>query len=382
MSGTLFEMEDPQQLQQQLASDAEQQLAMCLSSLELGETTSLGVVASSTTTSTITTQSNCDGSDSGLDVPSSCCQSRITLQRGLSSTSGGYTSSNGLEEIYDSCELHLTSNVSPSEQSSECSQRTPPRRFNGSVKKKVAMFEPEPEQLQSGTAKTQEQLRGRVANLKRAASLPRNGAPTTPAREKPRLANSSSFRAPASTVTPVRTPRPQKPDTLPSALNRAQSVQRLAQVQRTPSLSRARTPGTPSEDGRWPANRGSAGQRRGMSVTPDVMASRMRGSPAPGELRKHSAILSRFSDYSTLNCRRHSAPPSQAAVRGGSECWTFITQQFHQSSSCCGCPHDLVGHGDAHEPAQPGAAHSHRKGQFAASSTAAAAGNAQDTHLP
>ncbi|EDW18532.2 ciliary rootlet coiled-coil protein 2 isoform X1 [Drosophila mojavensis] len=283
MSGTLFEMEDPQQQQQQqLASDSEQQLAMCMSSLELGETTSLSVVASSTTTSTITTQSNCDGSDSGLDVPSSCCQSRITLQRGLSSTSGGYTSSNGLEEIYDSCELHLTSNVSPSEQSSECSQRTPPRRFNGSVKKKVAMFEPEPEQLQSGTAKTQEQLRGRVANLKRAASLPRNGAPTTAAREKPRLANSSSFRAPNSTVTPVRTPRPQKPDTLPSALNRAQSVQRLAQVQRTPSLSRARTPGTPSEDGRWPANRGAAGQRRGMSVTPDVMANRMRGSPAPG----------------------------------------------------------------------------------------------------
>ncbi|EDV97750.1 GH17040 [Drosophila grimshawi] len=298
MSGTLFEMEDPQlqlqqlhQQQQQMASETEQQLAMCLASLELGEseTMTMTVVASSTTTTT--THSNCDGSDSGLDVPSSCCLSRQTLQRGLSSTSGGYTSSNGLEEIYDSCELHLinSSNISPSEQSSECSQQTPPpRRCNGSIKKKVAMFEPEsgPESL----GKSPEQLRGRVANLKRAASLPRNGAHNTPAtgtagtpaREKPRISNSSSFRVPSNAATPLRTPRPQKPDTLPSALNRAQSVQRLVQMQRTPSLSRARTPGTPSDDGRWPANRGAAGARRGMSVTPDVMANRLRHSPAPG----------------------------------------------------------------------------------------------------
>lgn len=279
MSGTLFEMEDPQQ---QLEV-ADQQLSVCLArSLELNEGESLTVVSSTTI------QSNCDGSDSGLDVPSSCCMSRVTLQRGLSSTSGGYTSSNGLEEIYDSCELQLIGGISPSEQSSECSQKTtPPRRTNGSVKKKVALFEPEPCQSQSQSpVKTQEQLRGRVANLKRAASLPRNGMPTTPGREKPRISNSSSFRAPTNVATPtsMRTPRPQKPDTLPSALNRAQSVQRLAQVQRTPSLSRARTPGTPSDDGRWPANRGSAGARRGMSVTPDVMANRMRGSPAPGKV--------------------------------------------------------------------------------------------------
>lgn len=255
-----------------------EQLAVCLArSLELNDVESLTVVSSTTI------QSNCDGSDSGLDVPSSCCMSRVTLQRGLSSTSGGYTSSNGLEEIYDSCELQLMSNVSPSEQSSECSQKTtPPRRGNGSVKKKVAMFEPEPCQSSvQSPVKTQEQLRGRVANLKRAASLPRNGnIPNTPRG----ISSSSSFRVPTNaTPTPMRTPRPQKPDTLPSALNRAQSVQRLAQVQRTPSLSRARTPGTPSDDGRWPANRGTgAGARRGMSVTPEVMTNRMRGSPAPG----------------------------------------------------------------------------------------------------
>ncbi|KAH8302774.1 hypothetical protein KR044_010713 [Drosophila immigrans] len=306
MSGTLFEMEQPQlepQEQQLLPGEeleAEQQLVVCLASLELQdcEQTSLTVV-----------QSNCDGSDSGLDVPSSCCHSRITLQRGLSSTSGGYTSSNGLEEIYDSCELQMISScsgISPSDQSSECSQQiktttttattsSQRRLHNGSVKKKVAMFEPEPEQ--QSPARTPEQLRGRVANLKRAASLPRNAPAHTQhqqhqhqhqqqsqsqsGKEKSRpLTSSSSFRAPS--ATPMRTPRPQKPDTLPSALNRAQSVQRLTQVQRTPSLSRARTPGTPSDDGRWPANRGAAGARRGMSVTPDVMASRLRGSPAPG----------------------------------------------------------------------------------------------------
>lgn len=298
MSGTLFEMEDPlkQQQQQHLAKDAEQQLAVCLASLELGTAAQVEqMTVLTTSTSTMTTAlSNCDGSDSGLDVPSSCCLSRVTLQRGLSSTSGGYTSSNGLEEIYDSCELQLSMGVvSPSEQSSECSQKTPPRRCNGGgVKKKVAMFEPESPAKQQ---QQQEQLRGRVANLKRAASLPRNGAPAgtpatpTAAREKPRISSSSSFRVPNTAATPTRTPRPQKPDTLPSALNRAQSVQRLAQVQRTPSLSRARTPGTPSDDGaRWPVNRGAGAARRGMSVTPDVMANRMRGSPAPGKHSMHS----------------------------------------------------------------------------------------------
>ncbi|XP_044313553.1 uncharacterized protein LOC108050080 isoform X2 [Drosophila rhopaloa] len=263
MSATLFEMASQPEEQQQVVCLEEQQLIVGMTSLELSES--------------VVTPSNCDGSDSGLDV-ASCCLSRVTLQRGLSSTSGGYTSSNGLEEIYDSCELKVTSvTQTPSETGSE--KTSPPRR-TGSVKKKVAMFEPE----QIGTP-AKDQLRGRVANLKRAESLPRNsaapGTPVTPS-NKSRLSTSSSFRVPSSTATPTsaRLARPQKPDTLPNALNRAQSVQRLAQVQRTPSLSRARTPGTPSDDGRWPANRGAA--RRGMSVTPEVTANRMRGSPAPG----------------------------------------------------------------------------------------------------
>ncbi|XP_026845247.1 uncharacterized protein LOC6595917 [Drosophila persimilis] len=298
MSATLFDMaaqpeEQQQQLQQQqqqqqslLSTLEEQQLVAGLACLELSEG--------------ITATSNCDGSDSGLDVASSCCLSRVTLQRGLSSTSGGYTSSNGLEDIYDSCELKVvtsgTVDLAPSETGSE--KESPPRRTSttSAVKKKVALFEPE-QNAENATPRAQplEQLRGRVANLKRAVSLPRNSAappsPATPSagsREKARL-SSSSFRVPTTpTATPTSTSastrlaRPQKPDTLPSALNRAQSVQRLAQVQRTPSLSRARTPGTPSDDGRWPANRGAGGARRGMSVTPEVNVSRMRGSPAPG----------------------------------------------------------------------------------------------------
>ncbi|KAH8251076.1 hypothetical protein KR026_008963 [Drosophila bipectinata] len=276
MSATLFEMATPSDTQPEEALaclEVEQQLIAGIASLELSES---GVTAG-----------NCDGSDSGLDVASSCCLSRVTLQRGLSSTSGGYTSSNGLEEIYDSCELKVVTttavspiNNSPSETGSEKTS-SPPRRTNGSVKKKVAMFEPEQ------TTPAKDQLRGRVANLKRAESLPRNSlGPSTPSqtahRDRPRL-STSSFRVPSTTATPTssaRMARPQKPDTLPNALNRAQSVQRLTQVQRTPSLSRARTPGTPSDDGRWPANRGAA--RRGMSVTPEVVPNRMRGSPAPG----------------------------------------------------------------------------------------------------
>ncbi|KAH8270012.1 hypothetical protein KR018_002321 [Drosophila ironensis] len=274
MSASLFEMAS------QPEESAEQHLIAGMTSLELSESSA--------------NPGNCDGSDSGLDVASSCCLSRVTLQRGLSSTSGGYTSSNGLEEIYDSCELKVTTStvvvpLSPNQTLSETgSEKTssPPRRTTGSVRKKVAMFEPE-QQVTSTPAK--DQLRGRVANLKRAESLPRNsvGGPGTPSgthRERPRLSTSSSFRVPNAAATPTsagRLARPQKPDTLPNALNRAQSVQRLTHsVQRTPSLSRARTPGTPSDDGRWPANRGAA--RRGMSVTPDVLANRLRGSPAPG----------------------------------------------------------------------------------------------------
>ncbi|BFF96738.1 uncharacterized protein DMAD_05312 [Drosophila madeirensis] len=291
MSATLFDMaaqpEEQQQQQQQhlLSAREEQQLVAGLACLELSEG--------------ITATSNCDGSDSGLDVASSCCLSRVTLQRGLSSTSGGYTSSNGLEDIYDSCELKVVSastgtvDLAPSETGTE--KKSPPRRTNTSnsaVKNKVAMFEPE-QNAESATPRAQplEQLLGRVANLKRAVSLPRNSAappspatPTAGSREKARL-SSASFRlptTPTATPTSARMARPQKPDTLPSALNRAQSVQRLAQVQRTPSLSRARTPGTPSDDGRWPANRGAGGARRGMSVTPEVNVCRMRGSPAPG----------------------------------------------------------------------------------------------------
>ncbi|XP_043647963.1 uncharacterized protein LOC122616542 [Drosophila teissieri] len=267
MSATLFEMDSRSEEQQPTVCLEEQQLVVGMTSLELTES--------------VVTPGNCDGSDSGLDV-ASCCHSRVTLQRGLSSTSGGYTSSNGLEEIYDSCELKVSTVAhTPSETGSE--KTSPPRR-TGSVKKKVAMFEPEA----TGTP-AKDQLRGRVANLKRAESLPRNcaapGTPGTPSthRDKTRL-STSSFRVPSATATPTptssRLARPQKPDTLPNALNRAQSVQRLTQVQRTPSLSRARTPGTPSDDGRWPANRGAA--RRGMSVTPEVTANRMRGSPAPG----------------------------------------------------------------------------------------------------
>ncbi|XP_068149143.1 interaptin [Drosophila tropicalis] len=280
MSATLFEMAEDQQLVME-----QEQLVSCLASMELTE-----VITPS--------GNNCDGSDSGLDVAtsSSCCLSRVTLQRGLSSTSGGYTSSNGLEEIYDSCELKVETT-------------TPNRRPNGgggTVKKKVAMFEPDSDQKSvittTPTGKTNRQETERnnrmAAQLKRAASLPRNSpaAPMTPLtpRDKStsRLTTTSSFRVPSSSLTPSRMARPQKPDTLPSALNRAQSVQRLTQVQRTPSLSRARTPGTPSDnDNRWPANRGSSA-RRGMSVTPDVMvnsrggggagAGKGRNSPAPG----------------------------------------------------------------------------------------------------
>jgi len=118
MSATLFEMASQPEEQPQVVC-LEEQLVVGMSSLELSES--------------VVTPSNCDGSDSGLDV-ASCCHSRVTLQRGLSSTSGGYTSSNGLEEIYDSCELKVT--TVPQAPSETGSEKTSPPRRTGSVKKK------------------------------------------------------------------------------------------------------------------------------------------------------------------------------------------------------------------------------------------------------
>ncbi|XP_030385011.1 uncharacterized protein LOC115632136 isoform X2 [Scaptodrosophila lebanonensis] len=319
---TLLDVKE-QHLESSMAR-ADEDLVACLGALELGNE------AASVSDNTVTNshiQSNCnDGSDSGLDI-ASCCISRVTLERALSSNSGGYTSSNGgLEESSTHTQSQLSCNSDLyelkalpslstaqsqshasydccSENGSESSRevleqsvpKTPVRRVNGSIKKKVAMFEPSPG---PSNAKAEEPQRGRVVNLKRAVSLPRHSvgpatlatptaastASTSTSREKHRgeRLSSASFRIPSTTATGVPTPtrpaRPQKPDTLTSALSRTQSISMQRLVQRTPSLSRARTPGTPSDDGRWPTNRGGGSARRGMSVTPDVTAVKMRNS--------------------------------------------------------------------------------------------------------
>lgn len=136
-------------------------------------------------------------------------------------------------------------------------------------------------------------IRTRLVGITRTASLPRHSSTAAPllqtrerARSREKSISSSTAATPTSTnklqhtvrSTQLR-PKPIKPDSLPNALTTTPAAQRT--VQRTPSLSRARTPGTPSDDGRWPSSlnsRTSSITKRGLSATPDLTAMKMRAN--------------------------------------------------------------------------------------------------------
>ncbi|XP_036337865.1 uncharacterized protein LOC118747812 [Rhagoletis pomonella] len=374
--------------------------------------------------------SHCDGgSDSGLDTAttksamtgvvggdsnsnsnsnsndSSSATKNISLQRALSSNSGGYASSSGgLDEvIHQTTALTMTSTavvqglnlsgnssllscgsdavsaelatsiatygaVSSATQSFECYSEngsesssmlggatvatTPVRRSN-SVKTKVRVFESSrggfatpmsrsmrerdcsstpistnstssSAYLHTGSATTP---RARPVGVKRTSSLSRH-VPATAATSAQRqtdkqpltTSGTSNYNsktlmaAPTSTLrsSTARTTKPQKPDSLPNALSRTQSMSMQRLVQRTPSLSRARTPCTPSEDGRWPGNTtrtssvGVGAAKRGVSVTPDLMSLKMRSSNmmASMEVKSSTSSNANSNPYSTLPRRR------------------------------------------------------------------------------
>uniref|UniRef100_W8ASM2 Uncharacterized protein n=1 Tax=Ceratitis capitata TaxID=7213 RepID=W8ASM2_CERCA len=160
--------------------------------------------------------------------------------------------------------------------------------------------------------------RTRPVGVKRTSSLSRHVPPTTLQRQadKQQLLNTTNktlMPAPTSTVrsTPsTRATKPQKPDSLPNTLSRTQSMSMQRLVQRTPSLSRARTPCTPSEDGRWPgSSRASAtmmgATKRGVSVTPDLMSLKMRSSNMMTSMEVRSTNSNTNSNpYGTLPRRR------------------------------------------------------------------------------
>ncbi|XP_019894067.1 golgin subfamily B member 1 isoform X2 [Musca domestica] len=354
----------------------------------------------------------CDGSDSGVEIASNV---NVTLQRALSSQSGGYASSQGgLDEpvgvnlscnssmiscssdIYDTMKqghgvmvastmtttTTATTNVNGrsslnsyeccSENGSESSSVAGPtsmavRRVpnHNNVKKKVAMFEPSMHESLSmkGSAKSAPKeasvnspsanaatpSKTRSSGLKRAVSLPRpsqgtsqqmrdrlndkvhntsktsNSSCLTPYRQ---TANSSSSNNNGQSRTPTPATKPQKPDTLPSQLSRTTSMSMQRLIQRTPSLSRARTPCTP-DDGRWPGVGSTRANqsRRGLSVTPDLGSLKMRSSMMASMEIKSSAS----SPYSTMPRRRKQKSVEDLTGRNSRS--SSITRESRMTSS-------------------------------------------------
>ncbi|XP_023302590.2 sporulation-specific protein 15 isoform X1 [Lucilia cuprina] len=330
-------------------------------------------------------QNYCDGSDSGVEITNNV---NVTLQRALSNQSGGYASSTqgGMDDttqginlscnssmiscssdVYDLKQPHSLAGTNingcrssnnyeccsenGSESSSIAGHTTMAvRRVNNhnNVKKKVAMFEPSMHESLIMKSKSsskdvtvvsipaQQQNRPRLSGLKRAVSLPRptqGTAQQVRERLSDKMHNNSKINN--NCLTPYRssqprTPqgKPQKPETLPSQLSRTTSMSMQRLIQRTPSLSRARTPSTP-DDGRWPGvtNSRSTTARRGLSVTPDLSSAKMRSSMmASMEIKSSSS-----SPYGTLPRRRKQK--SVEDLTGRSSRSSSITRESRMTSS-------------------------------------------------
>nr|XP_036228080.1 uncharacterized protein LOC106618486 isoform X3 [Bactrocera oleae]XP_036228081.1 uncharacterized protein LOC106618486 isoform X3 [Bactrocera oleae]XP_036228082.1 uncharacterized protein LOC106618486 isoform X3 [Bactrocera oleae] len=340
--------------------------------------------------------SNNDNIDSNCNEKGSVATKNCTLQRALSSTSGGYASSTGgIEDVNNqttmpvalplanvsnasmqglntsgnssllSCGSELaisTTNgaVSSATQSFECYSEngsesssmlgggtvsTTPVRRSSSTKTKMRVYEagrgafatPMSRSMRerdcsttpisgNSTSISGNQVssattpRTRPVGVKRTSSLSRHVpavASTVAQRhaEKPQSTNATNktlMAAPTSSfrsTTTTRATKPQKPDSLPNTLSRTQSMSMQRLVQRTPSLSRARTPCTPQEDGRWPGNSrastASGAAKRGVSATPDLMSLKMRSSNMMASMELKSTSNNTSSNpYSTLPRRR------------------------------------------------------------------------------
>lgn len=230
-----------------------------------------------------------DGNDSGVECVAGA------LQRALSSNSGGYASSGGLDETAgngscassmisccsDTCEPKPTNiNDCTSEVGSESSSVTgaPCERKHSGIKKKVGILT-EPNTMKSAKKDDNSvaRSRSRAASANRAAVSGSQILVSERARSRDKM--TSSITSIARSVhsqnrsTPIK--RSHIPDSLPSGLKEASTptFQRIV-GSRTPSASRSRTPGTPIvEDGRWPSmgakSSGTIKSSRGGSATPE-----------------------------------------------------------------------------------------------------------------
>lgn len=229
-----------------------------------------------------------DGNDSGVE-----CVAGV-LQRALSSNSGGYASSGGLDETAgngscassmisccsDSCEPKpINLNDCTSEVGSESSSVTgiPCERKPSVIKKKVALTEPTTTKSVKKDDNSVARSRSRAASANRAAVSGSQILVSDRARSRDKMTSSTMSITKSTHAQNRSTPmkRSHIPDSLPSGLKEVTTptVQRIIGT-RTPSASRSRTPGTPTvEDGRWPSTgtKSSATMKssRGGSATPE-----------------------------------------------------------------------------------------------------------------
>lgn len=284
-----------------------------------------------------------EGSDSGVEI---CGMNDGILQRALSSNSGGYASSCGIEaqscdssllsccstyeDAYDLLarknstlleDLKMSRGDGTSEGGSESSSVTgstssrPSKRL-GTIKKKVAVNEPTKSSKNPSTKNVPRSLSStpRVAPARsiaqdRSKSKERDPKVTTP--------------RPSTLKTAVtNTPRPkisqEKPSNLPETKNSSTNKTRPT---RSTSTSRTKTPvATPTDDGRWPSsnNRNNAMTRsfRGSSVTSDAGSIKSRVNQLTLEqknstIEKYATLPRRRRERSADNIRDGNRPPSR-----------------------------------------------------------------------
>uniref|UniRef100_T1GFD4 Uncharacterized protein n=1 Tax=Megaselia scalaris TaxID=36166 RepID=T1GFD4_MEGSC len=212
-----------------------------------------------------------DGSDSGLDIatPLNVCLHReedesnlngnISCDSSMISYSSDVCDQKNLNRQNSNYEC-VSENGSESSSVTGASTVVPKRTL---IKKKVAVFEAPSTPTTAGQLP---KIKNRT-NVARTQSLTRPSPPNLHTRERAKSRGTEK----QTPVTPHRSTsihKPQKPDSLPSPLV-TPSLQRV--IQRTPSLSRARTPGTPSDEGsgKWAHVRAKVSTntpRRGIST--------------------------------------------------------------------------------------------------------------------
>lgn len=263
-----------------------------------------------------------DGNDSGVECVAGA------LQRALSSNSGGYASSGGLEETAgngscassmisccsDTCDPKpaTNSNDCASEVGSESSSVTgaPCERKQSVVKKKVALTEPNMTKSAKKDDNSVAWSRSRAASANRAAVSGSQILVSERARSRDKMTSSTMSITksihPQSRSTPIK--RSHIPDSLPNGFKEVTTptVQRI-NGSRTPSATRSRTPGTPIvEDGRWPSmgTKPSATMKssRGGSATPENVIVKTRVGLLNLDLK--SPTVDKFDKFATLPRRR------------------------------------------------------------------------------